>query len=698
MLSKFFLPETIAVVGASKSPGKVGHALVRNILDGGFKGKVIPVNPKAEEVLGLKCYATIKDYPGEVDLAIIAVPARITEAAINGQLEKGVKSIVVITAGFKEIGAEGKELESRIASACKEAGARMLGPNVVGLINTHHKLNASFALSMPKKGTISVIAQSGAICTVLLDWAKAQGIGLGKLISIGNKADITEVDLLPELAADKHTKVILGYLEDINAGKEFIRAAETASARKPIVILKAGTTSAGKRAASSHTGSLAGVDTAYAAAFRRSGVIRAESFNDLADYSIAFSMQPLPGGERVSVITNAGGIGILAADAVENSGLRMAELGEQTREKLAEFLSPAASLLNPIDILGDSSPEQYAKTVDTIQQDSGVDAIVMLFAPQAMTDPTNTVKEVSKVLKREKPILASFMGGYGVSKARKELLKKKIPSYDSAERAVASLKAMSMYSRWLRRPPRVVARFPVNRQRVERIISRYEKTGKSQIGEVEAKQILSAYDFCIPEGAVATSSDEAVEIAERLGYPIAIKIYSPDVIHKSDYGGVKLNLGSSEAVRDAFDLMMMRINNRLPDAKLNGAYVEKMAGKGREVILGMTRDRQFGPMLMFGLGGIFVEVMKDVAFNLAPITEEEAMQMLGSTRSYALLKGARGQAGVDIRQIAAGLQRISQLVTDFSQIAELDINPLFVKKVGMEAVVADARISLNLGE
>jgi acetyltransferase len=695
MLKELFYPESIAVIGASRTPGKVGHAVVKNLVDGGFRGTIIPVNPSAENVYGLKCYKELGDYKGGVELGVITVPAPAVEDSIRALINAHAKAAIIITAGFKETGPEGAAMQTHIAEIAREGGIRILGPNVVGLINTHNLMNASFALSMPKKGNISVIAQSGAVCTVILDWAQGRRLGVGKLISMGNKADLTEVDFIQALAEDDETKVIVGYLEDILHGNEFIKQAEAAASKKPVILLKVGTSEAGKKAASSHTGSLAGADIAYGAAFRRAGVIRAEHFEDMLDFATAFSMQPIPAGDRVAIITNAGGLGIIAADAVENSGMKVAKLSPTAASALKEKLPKAASVGNPIDVLGDAPPERYAMAVEHAQKDENVDAIILLFAPQAMTKPVETVRAVAAKVLGKKPVLAAFMGGHAVLPGRDELVAHNLPDYTSAERAVAALKAMYDYSLWLNRPPRIVARFPVNRRRVERIITRFYRMGRREIGEVEAKQILKAYDFTIPDGQVAATAEEAVEIATRLGFPVAMKIYSPDIIHKSDIGGVKINLATPDAVRDAFELMILRTTRRKPGAQINGVYIEKMAPPGREVILGMTRDPHFGPMLMFGLGGIFVEVMKDVTFHLAPITADEAMQMLRSTRSYALLEGARGQAGVDTAAIAGGLQRISQLVTDFPDIEELDINPLLVGPVGMDAVAADARITLR---
>ena len=694
MLESLLYPKNIAVIGASRTPGKVGHEIVANLIEGGFQGEIIPVNPAADEVLGLKCYPDLKAFGSDVEMTVIAVPNKFVRAAVESSIQAGAGAIVIITAGFKEIGPDGARREQKLAQLCAARKVRLLGPNCLGLINSHHRMNASFAKKMPYLGSISVISQSGALATAILDWAAARHLGLAKLISIGNKADVCETDLITALADDDKTRVIVAYLESISDGDEFIKVAEAATARKPMVILKAGTTGAGSKAASSHTGSLAGADIAYGAAFARSGTIRAETFEALFDYATALAMQPLPKGNRVAIITNAGGPGIMAADAVENSGLKVATLSGSIATALKEKLPIAASVGNPIDVLGDAEPQRYVDAVNAAQNDENVDAIVVILTPQAMTLPAETARAVAAAVRSEKPILACFMGGQDVMPGRDELVASHLPDYPSPERAVAALKAMCDYVAWRNRPPRVVTRFPVNRRRVERIITRHIRSGQLQIGEAKAKEILTAYNFNVPVGAVATTADEAVATAERIGYPVAMKIVSPDILHKSDLGGVKLNLTSADAVRDAYDLMMLRIAQRVAHARLEGVYVEKMCPHGREVIIGMTRDPQFGPMLMFGLGGIFVEVMKDVTFYLAPITADEAMQMLTATKSYALLKGVRGQAGVDIAGIADGIQRISQLVTDFPHITEMDINPFIVGQVGAPSVAADARITL----
>ena len=695
MLDSLFNPFSIAVIGASSVEGKVGNAVLTNLINGGYTGKIIPVNPKSKEIMGIKCYGSLSECDEKVDMSVIAIPVKFVKSAVAESISSGARAVTLITAGFKEVDEEGARLEKEIAELCRSKGVRLLGPNVLGVMNTHHNMNATFAHNMPEKGGISIISQSGAVCAAILDWAVSQKLGLSKLISIGNKADINEIDLLEWLSEDEETGVIVGYLENIIDGKKFIQTAERVTSKKPVIILKVGTTAAGVKAASSHTGSLAGTDVAYGAAFRRSGVIRADSFEELFDFAKALDMQPLPRGKSVAIVTNAGGPGIICADAVENAGMSVAQLDHQSATALKKKLPEAASIGNPIDVLGDADPDRYQVAVKTALESDSVDAVITILTPQTMTKPFETASVISECSDTDKPLLACFMGGRDVLPGREKLVSKRLPDYTSPERAALSLKAMYEYSLWRERPARVLTRYPVNKRRVERILKIYRNMKRSQVGEAEAKKILKAYGFDIPNGEICVSADQAVETAEYIGYPVAMKIISRDIIHKSDIGGVKINLQNSEVVRDAYDLMMMRIKRLLPDIRLEGVYVEEMASKGREVILGMSRDPQFGPMMMFGLGGIFVEVMKDVSFNLAPITKGEAMQMLETTKSYEYLSGMRGQATVDIESIAIALQRMSQLVTDFPQIKEMDINPFIVGTVGIQSVAADARITLS---
>lgn len=695
MLETLLYPNSVAVIGASRNPEKVGYAVLANLVNSGFKGAIVPVNPQAGDILGLPTYRSLAEYKGQVDLGIVVVPGKHVKEAVQSSINAGAKSIIVITAGFREVSAQGAEAEQELVDLCHANGVRMVGPNCLGVLNTDHRMNATFAPSLPRAGGISVISQSGALCVAILDWAAHQKLGLGKVISFGNKADLNEVDFIQALAEDKQTRVIAGYLESIKEGNKFLRLAEEAASIKPVVILKVGITQAGAKAASSHTGSLAGADIAYGAAFRRAGVVRAENFEALFDYAMAFDMQPLPDGDRVAIITNAGGPGIMAADAAESAGLKMVSLTPANEARLRAFLPAAAAVGNPIDVIGDADPDRYVKAFEILQEDEKIDSIIVVSTPQNMTRPLELAEKLAAAHKGKKPLLTSFMGGQEVAEAKEKLMALGIPNYPAPDRAVSALRAMCDYAAWRRRSARVVTRFPVNHRRVDRVLRMQERSGASQMAEIEAKEILRAYGFNVLEGHLARATDEAVDIADRIGYPVVLKISSPDIIHKSDFGGVRINLANPEQVRDAFDLMMLRIQKRAPNAHLRGVFVEKMGQRGREVILGMTRDPQFGPMLMFGLGGIFVEVMKDVTFHLAPITADEAMQMLKGTRSYALLQGARGQAPVDLEAIAGALQRISQLATDYPQITELDINPFIVGPIGVQSYVADARMTIS---
>jgi acetyltransferase len=693
MLDRLFSPRSIAVIGASKIVGKVGYLTLSNLVQSGFQGPIVPINSAGGELLGLPVYKQLADYPDAIDLVVIAVPAEMVPAAARDAVAKKAGAVVVVASGFKEAGPEGRALEEELIDICRRGGVRLLGPNCLGVINTAIRMNASFSRRIPQAGSMAIFSQSGALCTAMMDIADERELGVSKAISIGNKADITEVDVLEALAEDEDTKVIVGYLEDISDGDRFVKAAEAASSRKPVVILKAGTTAAGTRAAANHTGVLVGKDTAYGAAFKRAGICRADTFDALFDSATAQALQPTPKGDRVLIITNSGGSGTISADAVEKAGLTVAPLGEDLARQLRRALPHAAFIDNPIDISAAAEPRHYAAALDIVAAEGSFDAILIVLAPQYMTEPAATVRAIVAHLDENMPVLAAFLGGEDIMPSRKELAAAGLPFYDSPERAVTALKAMHEYGVWQRRPARQVVRFPVNRRRVERIIYRRQRTDRLRLGEVKSKDILKAYGFQILEGRLTTSPEEAMEIARFIGFPVALKVISPSIIHKSDLGGVRLNLGSAQEVADAFDLMMLRINKLAPNAIIGGIYVEKMAEKGLEVIIGMTRDPQFGPMLMFGLGGIFVEVMKDVTFHLAPITENEAAQMLQSTRSYELLQGKRGLKEVDMHAIAVALQRISQLTTDFPQILDLEINPLIVGEIGNEPVVVDARMT-----
>jgi acetyltransferase len=696
-LESFFNPQSIAIVGASRQKSKVGYEILANIVKAGYKGGIFPVNPNTDTIEGLKCYPDLESIPDTPDLVIIIVPAKIVPPVMQQCAKVGVKAVIIITAGFREVGEEGRALEKQVVQIAKQAGIRVIGPNCLGLIVPANKLNASFGGDLPAAGAIAYLSQSGALLAAILDTANAAGIGFSKLVSIGNKADIDELDIIKALAADKDTKVIAGYLESIADGDEFVRQAERISHTKPIILIKSGGTQAGAKAASSHTGSLAGSETAYESAFERAGIIRCESIRQQFDYAQAFANQPLPGGPGVAVITNAGGPGIMAADAIEREGLSFARLTKETEEKLASRLPAAANWHNPIDILGDALADRYEFALDVVLDDPNVDVILVLLTPQAMTEPARTAEVIVKTArsKRKKPVLACFLGAAKVREGIEILRCGKIPPYDTTQGAVSTIKVMVDYVRWRSRPKRVVKLFPVNRRKVENIVERHLRQGILDIGEAESKEILEAYGFVTPKGSLATTADQAANIAQQIGYPVVLKIWSPDILHKSDVGGVKVGLASEQEVRDAFDLMIYRIPKKLPDAHILGVLVQEMCRKGKEVILGMHRDPHFGPLMMFGMGGIMVEVLKDVSFYLAPLTAEEAKQMLVNTKTYRILQGVRGDEGVDVDKIAEGLQRLSQLVTEFPQIREMDINPYVVGREGTTPIAVDARISLE---
>ena len=693
----FFNPKSVAMVGVSHHKGKVGYEILANMIAAGYEGEIFPVNPQADTIEGLKCYPDLLSIGRIPELVVIIVPARIVPAVMRQCAKIKVKSVIIITAGFKEVGKEGRELEKQIVQIAKQAGIRLIGPNCLGVIAPANKLNASFGGKLPAEGTVGYLSQSGALLAAVLDMANANGIGFSRLVSVGNKADVDELDVIKAFGEDPHTKVIAGYLESISDGNAFVNQAEAISHEKPILLMKPGGTKAGAKAAASHTGSLVGDDTAYECVFERAGIIHCDSLKSQVDYIQAFANQPLPAGTNVAVISNAGGAGIMAADAIERQGLDFATLSNDTMAKLASNLPAAASLQNPVDVLCDALADRYEFALSVALDDPNVDIALVLLTPQAMTDPTATAEGVVKIAQRKpgKLILACFLGASKMEEGTRILREGKIPCYDSPETAVNTIKVMAEYVRWRSRPKRIVELFPVNRRKAETTIEKHLRHGTCQIGEVASKEILEAYGFAIPKASVATTSEQAANIARQLGFPVVLKIWSPQIVHKTDVGGVKLGLESPEEVMDVFDLMMYRIPKKLPDAEVLGVLVQEMVKRGKEVILGMKREPQFGPLMMFGMGGTMVEVLKDVSFFLAPLTASEAKQMLVNTKTYQMLRGIRGQEGVDIETIAEGLQRLSQLVTEFPQIKEVDINPYIVGPKGTTAIAVDARMTLE---
>jgi acetyltransferase len=696
MLEHFFHPSAVAVVGASANPGKIGYDILNNILKYGYDGAVYPINPKAQEILGQKAYVDLASVPPNVDLAAVAVPP----AAVMGVLEqcgkKRVDSVVIITAGFKEIGPEGARLEEELAAQARKFDIRVVGPNCLGIIDTTSCLNASFAAGMPLGGHIGFFSQSGALCVAILDWALGENVGFSRFVSLGNKMDISETEIMLSMGQDENTRVILGYLEGIEDGPRFMKAAQQISKTKPIIVIKSGTTSAGAKAASSHTGALAGSEHAYNAAFKQSGIIRAESMQALFEYAMAFANQPLPKGPSLAIITNSGGPGILAADACDRSTLHLSPIRKETAGRLREFLPSTASVYNPVDIIGDASHERYQKTIDVVLKDDFIHAVLILLTPTATVDASAVARSIVKLAKdTDKPIMTAFMGEQGVREARKILQDNAIPTYDYPEDAVRALDAMASYRRWREKPERQYRHFEADTPKVREIFASVIGQHRHSLIESEARHILKAYGFRLPKSRIARTTKEAVAAASKIGYPVVIKIASPDVLHKSDMGGVRVGLETDAMVEDAFFDITSSIQLRKPEARILGVMVQEMIPPSKEVILGITRDIQFGPMVMFGLGGIYVEVLKDVSFRIAPLSVENADAMIREIRSFPLLRGVRGEAPADIDGIRDALLRLSQMAVDFPEIIEADINPLLVCPEGQGTVAVDARITIQ---
>jgi acetyltransferase len=693
----FFNANSVAVVGASRDPDKVGHEILASLVRGRFEGGIFPVNPKADEIEGIRCYPDLAAIGRTPDLVVVAVPAKHVLGVIRECAKVGATSVVIVTAGFREVGPEGEELERQIVDHARRSGIRILGPNCLGLMAPGRRLNASFAGDLPLAGNIAYFSQSGSLLAAILDMANADEIGFSRLVSIGNKADIDELEVMRALGRDAETKVVAGYLESISNGEAFLHEAERISHEKPILLMKSGETGAGAEAASSHTGSLAREEAAFECVFERAGVIRCYSIDTQFEFARAFATQPLPAGTAVAIIANGGGPSIMAVDAIERQNLAIAELSDECIQTLQAQVPPACVVHNPMDLLGDATPERYETALDAALDCPNVDAVLVMLTPHAVTRCTPTAEVVVRVARarRDKPILACFIGGNKVAEAIRILHHGGVPQYDSPESAVLTLKIMSDYARWRERPKRVVKLFPVNRRKVEQIVERHLRRNEPQIGETDAKDILQAYGFVVPNGGVATSAEQAANLASQIGYPVVLKIWSPEILHKSDVGGVKSGLHNSQEVMDAFDLMMYRIPKRVPDADILGVLVEQMVTNRREVVLGMHRDLRFGPLMMFGMGGVMVEVLRDVAFYLAPLTADEAKEMLTGTRTWRLLQGGPEQEGVDIDAIAEALQRLSQLATEFPQIAEMDINPFMGGPEGTTPIAVDASIGLK---
>lgn len=699
-----FKPKSIAVIGASSKDHTVGKDLFDGLLFGGFNGVIYPVNPKSHSIRGVRCYQSVSSIPDEVDMAVIIVNAKFVPQVMEECGQKGVKGVIIITAGFKEIGAEGKKAEAQISEIAEKYGIRIIGPNCLGVINTDPavQMNASFAPGgMPAHGNIALISQSGALGTAILDYARGQNIGFSKFISMGNKADVTETDLLMYLQDDPQTDVILLYLEQISDAQTFISVAREITSNttnpKPIIAIKSGRTAQGAKAASSHTGSLAGSDNVYEAIFTQSGVLRVESLDEMFDYALAFSRCPLPDGNRIAIVTNAGGPGIMATDMAIKCGLQLATITDEVKAEIGPKLPATASLANPIDVIGDALADRYQVALEAVMKDENVDGVICVLTPQSNTQELETAKIIVELGKNaRKPLLSTFIGQVKVNEGVRYLETHGMAHYKFPEGACKAFAKMVQFVNWKARTQTDFKKFDVDKQAVLDIIAKARAEGRTYLPEMESFAVFKAYGFPVIKYGLAEDRDKAIAMGEQFGYPVVMKIASPDIVHKIDVGGVKLNLNSKEEVAAAWDSMMESVKVKAPKAKVWGVNMQEMLPKGgNEVILGVNRDPAMGPLMMFGLGGTYVEVFKDVTFRLAPLREAGAFNMIKSIKSYKMLSGFRGAAASDINSIADTLLRLSQLVTDVEDIAELDINPLIVYPEGQGCRVADGRILIK---
>ncbi len=695
-LEAFFNPKSIAVIGASREPRKVGHRVFRNLVESKFQGSLYPINPKADMLLGFKCYKSVKDVPGDVDLAVIVVPANIVPVVIEECGEKGVKGIVIISAGFSETGREGARLEREIVDICRRYDMRMQGPNCLGIISVQNHVNASFAPAIPQPGNIAFVSQSGALGSTILNWAIRNEIGFTKFISLGNEADLNATDFLEALLEDEETRVIGLYIEGVKEGERFIKVAKKVTGKKPIIALKAGTTDAGIRAVSSHTGSLAGSDTAFSAAFRKAGIIRVNTLEELFNLVLVFGSQPIPKGKGVLIVTNGGGPGILAADACEKMGLDLPLLEYEVREELRRLMPPHASLNNPLDVLGDADENRYRLALEAGLKSGRVDGIIVILTPQAVTPCDEIAKTVAEIRKiSNKPIIASFMGLGGGSVALRTLKKNNVPNYEFPEAAAFAFKSLCDYKLILSSPlEEVIPRIKIDEKKIREIIDNARSKNRLSLTIDEAIEVAKAAGIPTPKAAIARSRREVGKLADGIGYPVVMKIVSPDILHKTDIGGVILNVKNRSEAEKNYEILVRRARLTMPDAKITGVLIQRMVPVGKEVIVGAIRDRQFGPLIMFGLGGIYVNFLRDVSYRLCPLTKAEAAEMIEETRAYILLRGVRGELPSDIDSIIDVMLKISQVMISFKEISEMEINPLFVYESGEGSLGVDIRITI----
>ncbi len=694
-LDAIFYPKSIAIIGASTEVGHVGNDIVKNLVKQGYKGKIYPVNPKTTELYNLKCYPNISAIKSGVDLAVIVVPSGIVPAVLQEAAKKKIKGAIVISAGFKEVG--NFDLEKQVKEICQKNNIALVGPNCLGVINPENKMNASFANIMPPAGNIAFISQSGALCTAILDYAQKLDIGFSKFVSVGNKALMSEADLFDYLAKDKKTKVVAMYAEQLTNAPALIAAAKKLTHGKnpkPVIAIKSGRTSAGASASASHTGALAGNDAAYEALFAQSGIIRVETIQELFDYLRVFTHNELPKGDRVAIVTNAGGPGVLTTDTVVLTGLKLAPISEATKAQLKKHLPPFANFKNPIDVLGDARADRYEAAINILEKDKNVDSIIVILTPQSVTEFSKTAQAIVHAKKKsKKPIVASFMGGHLVNLGIKILRSHGVSTFNFPESAAMALGALTDFKFIEKEKNNSHFKFKnTNKNIIGKIFDEAKARKQVFFPEVDSLPILHHYGFPTLPSYTASSAEEAHEIAKRIGKKVAMKIVSPDILHKTDSGGVMLGV-TPENAASSFREMMKKVKKNVPTAKIEGVLINEMIKeKGVEMILGAVKDAGLGHTIMVGLGGVYVEVFKDVAFGLAPLTKGDAQKMLSKLKSKNILDGARGQTVLDSEALIDCIGRLSQLLMDFPNIKELDINPLLVLPKGKGVRVLDARI------
>jgi len=695
-LDAIFSPTSIAVVGASRHRGKIGYTVLHNLLVNEYQGTLYPVNPKASSVHGIRAYPSVLSIPDPVDLAIITVPAEIALQAVEECGKKGVPGLVVITAGFREIGGPGIEREARLLALCRQYGMTMVGPNCMGVFNTDPdvRMDATFAPTPPLGGGISLVSQSGALGIAILDHAKALGVGFAKFCSLGNKAQVSLNDLLALWNGDAPTKTILAYIENFGNPVNFVRIARDVTKRKPVIAVKSGRSEAGSRAAVSHTGSLGGSDLAAEAVFNQTGVLRANSIEELFDYAMAFSLQPLPRGNRIAIVSDAGGPAIMAVDELVAQGLRLAELRAPTLDFMRSWAPPEASLRNPVDLTPQASLDDYRRALDAVLADDDVDAAIAIYVPPVRMDEIEVARAIWQTAeKHRKPVLCNFLGRTQESPGFVELVSHGVPSYLFPESAARALGAMHRYARYRVREDGSVRSFSVDRGRASEILRQAERDGRARLQDREGLDLLEAYGIRTARTRVVPSIGGLPAAARDIGYPVVLKATGPEIVHKTDLHAVLLDIRTERDLVDGATKMKAALRRgRVSSA---GFVVQEYVSGGKEVILGMTRDKVYGPFLVFGLGGIYVEYLKDVAFGLPPLTDRDAMRMIESIRTYPLLRGVRGEAPSDVDALVDAILRLGQLVLDFEQIQEMDLNPVIALEAGNGYRVVDARIILR---